>query len=167
MVSISLACLLVLAIGATVGMAPARSSDEPPATITVTTTRTVVSSDRGVTAKAGAVKEHRMRHLAYVRLKLARGARRTLMASSTVGEAINLAAATYGYGDTLWRKARCESKLDPRAQNPSDASGLFQFLPSTFASTPYGGFSIWSAYANALAAGWMHAHGRGGEWVCS
>jgi len=83
-----------------------------------------------------------------------------------VVEAINLAAATYGYAPELWRKAKCESGLNRYAQNASGASGLFQFLPSTWQSTPYAGFSIFDPFANALAAGWMHAHGRGGEWVC-
>jgi hypothetical protein len=97
-----------------------------------------------------------------------RSLQRTLRHDPDVGEAIELAATTYGVPSaTLWRKARCESGLDPRNKNPgSTASGLFQFLTSTWASTPFGGFSIWSPYANALAAGWMHANGRGGEWVC-
>lgn len=49
----------------------------------------------------------------------------------------------------------------------STASGLYQFLTSTFASTPYGraGMSIWSPCASSLAAGWMHANGRGREWA--
>ena len=81
-------------------------------------------------------------------------------------EAIGLACAVYGHCDELWRKARCESGLNPYARNGSEASGLFQFLPSTFRSTPFGRFSIFSPYANALAAGWMHSAGRGGEWVC-
>jgi hypothetical protein len=95
--------------------------------------------------------------------------RRTLLSSPTVSEAINLAAATYGHSDELWRKARCETggSFDPRSRNLSSAaSGLFQFLGSTWRSTPYAGFSVFSPYANALAAGWMHAHGRGGEWAC-
>jgi len=88
--------------------------------------------------------------------------------SGTVTEAINLACATYGSCDTLWRRAGCETggTFSPRAYNPSGASGLFQFLPSTWQTTPYGAFSIWSPYANAMAAGWMQAHGRGGEWSC-
>jgi len=92
--------------------------------------------------------------------------RRVLLNSPHVVEAINLAAAVYGDGSTLWRKARCESHLNPRAANPSGAAGLFQFLGSTWRSTPFAGFSVWSPYANALAAGWMHEHGRGGEWAC-
>lgn len=85
---------------------------------------------------------------------------------ASVTEAINLACASYGHCAELWRKARCESRFDPRAANPSGSKGLFQFLDSTWASTPYGRMSVWSPYANALAAGWMHAHGRGGEWSC-
>ena len=95
-----------------------------------------------------------------------RALRRTLVASPTVAEAINLASVVYGNGATLWRKARCESQLNPGAHNGSEASGLFQFLPSTWRTTPFSGFSIYSAYANALAAGWMHRVGRGGEWSC-
>jgi hypothetical protein len=95
--------------------------------------------------------------------------RRELLSSRTVTEAIDLACATYGWCSTLWRKARCETggTFSPTAYNPSGASGLFQFLPSTWATTPYRSLSIWSPYANALAAGWMHANGRGGEWACS
>jgi len=96
-----------------------------------------------------------------------RTSRRLMMHRPAVSEAIGLAAAVYGNGPTLWRKANCESHLSPRAYNGSSgASGLFQFLPSTWRSTPFGSFSVWSPYANALAAGWMHSAGRGGEWVC-
>jgi hypothetical protein len=80
--------------------------------------------------------------------------------------ALNLACVVYGHCSELWRKARCESHLWRYAHNPSGASGLLQFLPSTWRSTPYGRFSVYDPYANALAAGWMHAQGRGGEWVC-
>ena len=92
--------------------------------------------------------------------------RQLLNHNPTVTEAIELAAATYGSGSTLWRRARCESGLNRYARSSGGALGLFQFLPSTFASTPYAGLSIFSPYANALAAGWMIAHGRGGEWAC-
>jgi len=98
-----------------------------------------------------------------------RTTRRLMLHRPQVSEAISLAATVYGNGPTLWRKARCETggTFSPRSFNGSSgASGLFQFLPSTWRSTPFGGFSIWSPYANALAAGWMHVNGRGGEWVC-
>ncbi|HEY7037168.1 MAG TPA: hypothetical protein VH482_37955 [Thermomicrobiales bacterium] len=81
--------------------------------------------------------------------------------------AIGLACVVYGHCSELWRKAQCESHLYRYARNrSSDASGLFQFLPSTWRSTPFGRYSIFDPYASALAAGWMHSRGRGGEWVC-
>ena len=76
----------------------------------------------------------------------------------------------------LLRKARCESGLNPYAINgrpfnrapvaTSKSTGLLQFLPSTWATTPYARRWIWSAKWSALAAGWMHHVGRGGEWSC-
>jgi hypothetical protein len=91
---------------------------------------------------------------------------RTLAHTGSVREAVDLACSVYGSCSTLWRRMNCESGGYRFAHNPSGASGLFQFLPSTWAGTPFGGFSIYSPYANALAAGWMEAHGRGSEWVC-
>jgi len=97
-----------------------------------------------------------------------KGERRVMMHDPHVVEAINLACATFGYCSTLWRKAKCETggSFSPTSYNASGASGLFQFLPSTWRSTPFRVFSIFSPYASALAAGWMHEHGRGGEWSC-
>ena len=95
--------------------------------------------------------------------------RRVLLRRPQVVEAINLACAAYGFCSTLWRKARCETggTFSAGAHNTSSgAAGLFQFLPSTWASTPFARLSVWSPYANALAAGWMHSVGRGGEWTC-
>jgi uncharacterized protein YraI len=81
---------------------------------------------------------------------------------------IYAAADKYGQprADML-RVAECESNLDPNAVNPvSGTSGLFQFMPSTFASTPYAGDSIFDPWASANAAGWMWSVGRRGEWAC-
>lgn len=69
----------------------------------------------------------------------------------------------------MLRVARCESNLDPRAVNSrSGASGLFQFMPSTFAFTPNGkaGQNIFDPYASADAAGWMWANGMRNHWAC-
>lgn len=60
----------------------------------------------------------------------------------------------------------CESRWSVGAYNPSGASGLFQFMPGTWATTPYGRRSIWSARWQAHAAAWMVLQGRTGEWVC-
>jgi uncharacterized protein YgiM (DUF1202 family) len=69
----------------------------------------------------------------------------------------------------MLRVARCESNLDPRAVNSSSgASGLFQFMPGTFATTPNGkrGESIFNATSSADAAGWMWANGMRNHWAC-
>jgi hypothetical protein len=87
-------------------------------------------------------------------------ARRALVAKTSTATAIRLAAVTYHVPyATLRRKAYCESKL---GLYPN----LFQFIGSTWRTTPFARFSILDPVANALAAGWMHAHGRGGEWAC-
>ena len=54
----------------------------------------------------------------------------------------------------------CESNGDPDAYNPySGASGLFQFIPSTWASTApkagYGGYSVFDPEANIATAAWL------------
>jgi peptidoglycan hydrolase CwlO-like protein len=54
----------------------------------------------------------------------------------------------------------CESNGDPDAVNPySGASGLFQFLPSTWATTApnagYAGYSVFDPEANVGSAAWL------------
>ena len=68
-------------------------------------------------------------------------------------------------GDML-RVAQCESGLDPYAVNPSGSYGLFQFVPSTWETTPYADQNIFNPRANANAAAWMWSVGRRAEWVC-
>lgn len=88
--------------------------------------------------------------------------------SSSIIDIIYEAAAYYGQnGDDMLRVARCESNLDPNNVTPPyQASGLFQFLPSTWASTPYANQDIFDPEANAYAAAWMWSVGRRNEWVC-
>jgi hypothetical protein len=78
------------------------------------------------------------------------------------------AANTHGQsGDDMLRVARCESSLNPHAVGGGGAyHGLFQFIPSTFAGTPYGQYDIYDAWANANAAGWMWSQGKKSDWVC-
>lgn len=81
---------------------------------------------------------------------------------------IYAAADKYGQprADML-RVAQCESVLDPNSVNPySGASGLFQFMPSTFAITPFAGQDIFDPVVNANAAGWMWQNGMRNHWVC-
>ena len=68
--------------------------------------------------------------------------------------------------DDMVRVARCESGLNPYAVGSGIYYGLFQFVPSTFAGTPYGDGDIFDPAANANAAAWMWAQGRKGEWSC-
>ncbi len=54
----------------------------------------------------------------------------------------------------------CESRGDPEAYNPySGASGLFQFIPSTWASASvsagYSGVSVFDPTANTASAAWL------------
>jgi uncharacterized protein YraI len=78
------------------------------------------------------------------------------------------AADYYGQdGDAMLRVARCESNLDPyNVTPPHSASGLFQFLPGTWATTPYADRDIFDPQVNAYAAAWMWSVGRRDEWVC-
>lgn len=81
---------------------------------------------------------------------------------------IYAAADRYGQprADML-RVAQCESVLDPNAVNPaSGVSGLFQFMPGTWATTPYANEDIFDPVANANAAAWMWSVGRRNEWHC-
>jgi soluble lytic murein transglycosylase-like protein len=61
----------------------------------------------------------------------------------------------------------CESRWDPAAVGDG-SRGLFQFLWSTWFSTPYKTRYIYSAWWNALAAGWLWRHDGGSwrEWTC-
>ncbi|MGI9253151.1 MAG: transglycosylase SLT domain-containing protein, partial [Thermomicrobiales bacterium] len=80
---------------------------------------------------------------------------------------IEQAADKYGQSrEDMLRVARCESLLDPYAVNPSGSYGLFQFVRSTWESTPYADKDIFDPVANANAAGWMWQQGRRSEWVC-
>lgn len=63
--------------------------------------------------------------------------------------------------------AYAESRNNPNATNPqSGAAGLFQFLPSTWRTTPQGraGLSVYDPVAATSAAEWMVAQGRIREW---
>lgn len=155
--------VLVIVAAAHAGGTPVPDGDvAPPATTTI------VIDDPAQQVMNGALRtqlkhEHRRYLAAHMRV---RQLTRTLAHRSSTREAIDLACHAYGSCTTLWRRAKCESGFSPFARNRSGASGLFQFLPSTWNTTPFSGFSIWSPYASALAAGWMNAHGRGSEWAC-
>jgi hypothetical protein len=63
--------------------------------------------------------------------------------------------------------AWCESRYHPNSVNSSSgASGLFQFLPSTWAFTPYASHSPFDPQYNALAAAWLYHRDGPSQWVC-
>jgi uncharacterized protein YraI len=85
-----------------------------------------------------------------------------------ITDIITEAANKYGQNpQAMLAVARCESGLNPNAYNArSGASGLFQFLPGTWRTTPFASYSIFDAWASANAAAWMWSVGRRGEWYC-
>jgi soluble lytic murein transglycosylase-like protein len=63
--------------------------------------------------------------------------------------------------------AYCESRYHPNSVNSSSgASGLFQFLPSTWSGTPYANQSPFDPRANSFAAAWLYSHYGPGRWEC-
>ena len=65
-----------------------------------------------------------------------------------------------------WHESRMGTQTWPEPR--SHASGLMQFLPSTWASTPFAayGFSVWDLNANALAAAQIIVHDHSArQWV--
>ena len=96
---------------------------------------------------------------------------RTPPASSEIEAIIRDAAAAQGAdAEQLLRVAYCESRFNPGAYNASGASGLFQFLPSTWAANSvragYAGASVFDPVAAANVAAWMFARGQAAQWVC-
>src|SRR5215469_1608870 len=80
------------------------------------------------------------------------------------------AFAPLGAAAQSWalRVAKCESNYNPYAVNRSSgASGLFQFLPSTWAGSPYHAQSVFDPSANAHAAAWLYQRSGPSQWVCS
>jgi len=73
--------------------------------------------------------------------------------------------------ETLLRVAWCESRYNASAYNHSSgASGLFQFMPATFARNSvragYGDASVWDPVASANTAAYMFALGQARQWAC-
>jgi len=94
----------------------------------------------------------------------------TPAAPASSGSVQSMIAATFGpYAGQALAVASCESGFNPGAKNPSSsASGVFQFLSSTWATTSYAGYSPFNAWANVQAA--YQVFQRDGyswrEWVC-
>lgn len=98
--------------------------------------------------------------------------------SGSITGIITAAAQAYGLSPSyMIQVARCESSLDPSKVNASyyagggNPSGLYQFIPSTWANyssqAGYGGYSVFNATAAAYTAAYAFAHGHSGEWACA
>jgi len=92
--------------------------------------------------------------------------------SGDVQGIIRAAAARWGADESqLLRVAYCESRYNPNAFNASSgASGLFQFLATTWAANSvragYAGASVFDPVANANTAAYMFANGQARQWQC-
>lgn len=92
-------------------------------------------------------------------------------AAGSIEQVIIAAANKYGVDPQyLLRIARCESGYRTNAYNASGATGLFQFMPATWASfsakAGYGGASIYDGTAQANVAAWAFANGLASHWEC-
>ncbi len=86
-----------------------------------------------------------------------------------IGKIINDAFSPLGQAAVTWalRVAWCESRYHPNSVNSdSGASGLFQFMPGTWAGTPWASQSPFDPVANANAAAWLYSHYGPGRWSC-
>jgi hypothetical protein len=85
---------------------------------------------------------------------------------------IRAAAGAWGAdASQLLRVAWCESRYNPSAINArSGASGLFQFMPATWAANSvragYAGASVFDPAASANVAAYMFARGQAAQWSC-
>ena len=95
--------------------------------------------------------------------------------AQSVPDLIDQAAAQEGIpwaARHLARIAWCESKWLPGAYNRSSgASGVFQFLPSTWAwasrAAGWPGSSPFDAVANVFSAAYLYRVGGPRHWVCA
>ncbi|HEV8534209.1 MAG TPA: transglycosylase SLT domain-containing protein [Candidatus Limnocylindria bacterium] len=96
---------------------------------------------------------------------------RSPRAPAEIEAIIREAAARNGADpEQLLRVAWCESRFNPSAYNASGASGLFQFMPRTWAANSvragYAGASPFDPVAAANVAAWMFARGSASLWSC-
>lgn len=154
---------LAFAVWCIVALGTGTAAEDPPPT-TTTTEPTPPDTVQGKTARE-------WHHVATRYLARVRSLRHSLHQDPETSSAIRLACVLFPAAGCawLWRVAECESHYYRYARNrSSDASGVFQFLGSTWARTPAGraGLSVFDPYANAAMAGYVAARGGRRQWVC-
>lgn len=105
----------------------------------------------------------------------------SLSSSSSVSSSISYWCSYYGVSCSwAFSIVSCESELDPSAYNSwSGASGLWQFMPSTYSwyrslmnsdSSDHSGMeygSLWSAWSSSHVALYMISLGYSYKWSCA
>lgn len=90
--------------------------------------------------------------------------------TGSIPDIIRQAWAPLGPAMQAWaiRLASCESTLNPLAVNRySGAAGLFQFMPQTWAASPWHASSPFDPAANSAAAAWLYQKYGASQWDCS
>jgi hypothetical protein len=165
--TITLALVLMVAlVGAfMVGRAAARAPRPIPAPAALVKARAECPVDQPLACRAALV--HALRAVAWQKHARIRNLSNTQRFGTA--HALRLAAALYGVPvEQLRRVADCESHLNPSAKNRiSTATGLFQFLASTWRRAGIRGFTRTDPYANAIAAARLvRRDGSWREWSC-
>jgi hypothetical protein len=86
-----------------------------------------------------------------------------------IAKIISDAFSPLGQAALVWalRVAWCESRYHPNSVNSdSGATGLFQFMASTWSGTPWANQSRLDPVANANAAAWLYNRYGPGRWSC-
>jgi hypothetical protein len=86
-----------------------------------------------------------------------------------IAKIINDAFSPLGPRAVQWaiNVAYCESRYHPNSVNTdSGATGLFQFMASTWAGSPWASKSRFDPVANAQAAAWLYQTYGPGRWSC-
>jgi hypothetical protein len=86
-----------------------------------------------------------------------------------IAKIINDAFSPLGARAVQWaiNVAYCESRYHPNSVNTdSGATGLFQFMASTWSGTPWASKSRFDPVANAQAAAWLYKTYGPGRWSC-
>lgn len=142
---------------AAAGLSPLALAEQPPAVVPVPGHEQVVPRAKFLRAVTGWRAARRQ----------VRSLRRTLDHSTSVQEALTIAAVAYGVSRSdMESVAMCESTLRATAVN-GRYRGLFQQGPM-FEGTPYGraGLSVWSPYAAAMSTAYTVSHQGWRQWQC-